>query len=182
MFELLPESVVVLLPAFSLLLIGQAVERHYIGRITCFTNSLALIVHYVTVTDPGNLLRIHANIGLLLGIIGFIAYIEERSLPESYYGIAYLGYGSLVVGSIILYPQIYWVLSLIFSNATLVAVLVVSIAIIYNTLMMVFTGDEFVYMGAKPAAVDEFLGDWRVRISDDYGRLVWVSLEDLIDE
>lgn len=182
MFELLPESVVILLPAISLLLIGQVVERHYVGRITCFTNSLALIVHYATVADPGIVLRIHANIGLILGIIGFLAYIDEKSLPGGYYGIAYLGYGSLVVGAIILYPQIHWILSLIFANATPVAMLVVVLAITYNTLMMMVTGDEFVYMGAKPAAVDEFLGSWKVRIADDYGRPLWISLEDLFDE
>ncbi|USZ71256.1 hypothetical protein [Natronosalvus halobius] len=182
MFTILPESVVMLLPALSLLFIGHAVERHYVGRITCFTNSLALVVHYVTVDDPGLLLRLHANIGLLLGVIGFIAYYKHRSLPGAYYSLSYLGYGSLVVGTIILYPQILWLFGLIFTNSAPGAALFAFLVIVYNTGLLLFTGGALIHMGARPASVDEFIQRYEVAVPDGRGYVVMTPLTHWFDD
>lgn len=176
MFKLLPESVVVLLPAFSLVLIGYAVEKHYVSRITCFTNSLALIIHYLTIGDVGLLLRIHANLGLLLGVIGFSAYLQEKSLPEDYYILSHIGYSSLVVGSIILYPQAHWLLSHLLADPSLPLNLFVALVLLSN-LVLLDAADELFYTGARPADVNEFINKYKIRVYDRDGYLTMVPLQ-----
>lgn len=51
--DLLPRSVAVLLPEVSLILIGYVVEKHFVSRVTCFTNVMVLNVHFLTIGGSG---------------------------------------------------------------------------------------------------------------------------------
>jgi hypothetical protein len=100
--ENLPPELLYGLPQIGLILIGIIVEQHYVSRVTCFTNSLALYVHVGTLTNPGLWLGIYADIGILLGVIGFIAYHYQVSLPNYYYVMALFAYSGLPVALVIL--------------------------------------------------------------------------------
>lgn len=182
MFKLFPESIVVLLPAFSLLIIGYVVEKHYVSRVTCFTSSLALVVHYVTVYDPGWVLRIHANIGLFLGLIGFNAYIQENSMPMWFYDVTHAAYSSMVVGTILIYPLLHSILSNMFAfNPSILLAPVAAIVIILNFLLM-NSPDGIYYTGARRFEVNRFIANSRIEVPNKRGTSMvslthWFDLE-----
>lgn len=179
MYEFLPESVVVLLPTLSLVFIGFVVEKHYVSRVTTFTNSLALVVFYLTVVDVGGwLLRIHANIGLLLGVIGFLSYIKQESLPHDYYMLSHIGYGSFFVGSILLYPHAQWFLGLV--NIPLPLWLFAGAFFIFN-LMLLDESDQIFYTGAAPYEVVDFIKSYDIRVPDGRGGSMMVPLRRWFD-
>jgi len=61
------------LPVFALLVIGFAVEKHYVSRVTMFTNAIALNVHFLSLDAAPRLLVWYGDLGLILGVIGFAA-------------------------------------------------------------------------------------------------------------
>lgn len=156
LIDLLPRSIAVLLPELSLLLIGYVVEKHYVSRITCFTNVLALNVHFLTIGESGFWLGLYADFGLLLGIWGFLHYLDHESLSKDYYQISHIGYSSLVVGAIILYPHIEWIFSAILGDGSLPATGVVVLAVLIN-LALLDDADRLHYRFARPVSVNEFI-------------------------
>lgn len=104
LIELLPGWVLQSLPAIGLLVVGYVVESHYVSRVTCFTNALAVNVYVLGLTDPTWLLTLYTDVGLVVGIVGMVAYAERKSLGDWYYLTAFFLYASGPVGAIILLP------------------------------------------------------------------------------
>jgi hypothetical protein len=99
--ENLPPGLLYALPQLGLIFIGIMVERHYVSRVTCFANSLALYVHVGTQANPGFWLGTYADLGLVLGLIGIVAYLNQTSLSTYYYTISLGLYSGLPVGFVI---------------------------------------------------------------------------------
>lgn len=114
--ENLPASTLLPLPQLGLIFIGIVVERHYVSRVTCFTNSLALVSHVGTIPDPGFLLATYAELGLVAGGVGIWFYLANNSLPDWYYLIALALFSGLPVASVILF-QTQWLLALLVAAA-----------------------------------------------------------------
>mgnify|MGYP000047014085 CR=1 FL=1 len=103
--SILSPNFINLLGPLSLIVIGFLVEKNFVGRITTFCNALAINLHvYTLLATTGkvsSLLIWYANGGLVLGIIGLIAYSILFSLPQIFYILSWL-YSSILVGGIIL--------------------------------------------------------------------------------
>ena len=156
LIDLLPTSLAALIPELSLLLIGYVVEKHYVSRVTCSTNVLALNVHFLTIGESGLWLGLYADFGLLLGAWGFLHYLEQESLSKDYYQVSHIGYSSLVVGAIILYPHIEWIFSAILGDGSLPAIGVVVIAVLIN-LALLDDKDQLHYRLARDIRINEFI-------------------------
>ena len=117
--ENVPPSVILPLPQIGLIFIGILVERHYVSRVTCFANSLVLLSHVGTISNPDFLLGTYAEIGLVLGIVGIIAYLREISLPDGYYLITLLLYSGLPVGLVIVFQNQWLIVLLVGSISSL---------------------------------------------------------------
>lgn len=176
MIQLLPESIAVLIPALSLVLIGHVVERHYVGRITCFSNVMALNVHYLTIGESGLLLRIHANLGLILGLWGLWAYLGRESLPKEYYEVVHLLYSSFVVGTILLYPQVNWIFSLVLADPSIPMTLLVGLVLLINFLIL--DADDMHYTGGVHPDVINFVNQRRIPYPDGRGGYQRVPLRE----
>jgi len=178
--DLLPRSVAVLLPELSLILIGYVVEKHFVSRVTCFTNVMALNVHFLTIGASGLWLGLYADFGLLLGAYGFLAYWERESLDTWFYNLSHVGYSSLVVGSIILYPHIEWLFSLVLGAGSLPALGVVGLAILLN-LALLDDADSLHYTLSQPVGVNEFIVNSSIRIPTDQGWSEFIDLTEWFD-
>ncbi|WP_435185415.1 hypothetical protein [Halobellus sp. EA9] len=113
--ENLPPALALALPQLGLIFVGILIERHYVSRVTAFANSLALVAHVATRSNVGFWFGVYADVGLLLGIVGILAYLTENSLRTEYYLGSLFLYSGLPVGTVILLPD-QWVLALISSG------------------------------------------------------------------
>ena len=99
------------LDIITLLLVGLAVEAHYVSRIALFTNSMALLIFFsrkeVVSGLPTFLVTLYVLIGLIMGLIGFLSYISDESLPSEYYDVTFVFYNSFTVGLIMLLAHIF---------------------------------------------------------------------------
>lgn len=180
LIDLLPDSVAVLLPELSLILIGYIVEKHFVSRVTCFTNVMALNVHFLTIGASGLWLGLYADFGLLLGAYGFLAYWKREALGSWFYNLSHLGYSSLVVGSIILYPHLEWVFSLVWANPSLPSLGIVGLAILLNIGLMDHS-DQLHYRFSQTIGVNEFILKSRIRIPTDRGLSDFIGLNEWFD-
>jgi hypothetical protein len=110
--ENLPPGIAFALPQLGLIFVGALIERHYVSRVNAFTNSLALATHIASRPDVGFWLGVYADLGLLMGLIGILAYLTERSLRTEYYVISLLLYSGLPIGVVILLSG-QWVIGLV---------------------------------------------------------------------
>lgn len=97
----IPSEFISLLAPLTLIVIGHLVEKKFIGRITAFTNSIALNVFLYGLDEISFILSLYGNVGLILGFIGLISYSLMSSMPKIYYTIL-ISLSSFVVGSVIL--------------------------------------------------------------------------------
>jgi len=109
LIELLPNWFVANLPVISLLILGVLVERHFVGRMNTFSNSMAVNLTFLRLTPLHWILDWYANIGLIWGIIGALSYLAQRTTSDSnhhlrgwYYAVSWL-YSSIVVALVILF-------------------------------------------------------------------------------
>jgi len=86
----------------ALLIVGFAVEKHYVSRVTVFTNTIALNVHFLSLDSAPQVLVWYGDIGLLLGLYGFAAYLLNVKTSILYNLPAYTLYSSLPVALVIL--------------------------------------------------------------------------------
>ena len=98
--HVLPAWLLQRLGALSLVAVGLLVEKHYVGRITTFANTIAINIHAAYTTSPWWLVW-YANIGLIVGMIALASYASRESLPGWFYAIGFI-YSSAVVGLLIL--------------------------------------------------------------------------------
>jgi len=177
LIELLPESVAVLLPELSLILIGYVVEKHFVSRVTCFTNVMALNVHFLTIGASGLWLGLYADLGLILGAYGLLAYWKRESLDSWFYNLSHVGYSSIVVGSIILYPHIEWLFSLVWTNSSLPASAIVGLAILLNFALL-DEADQLHYRFSQTVGVNKFILGASIRIPTDRGWSEYIDLDE----
>lgn len=93
---------------FSLLAIGIVVEKHYVSRVTGFTNGIAATVHVLTIPSANLYLLIYAGTGFLLGAIGFLFYTTDNSTGAWYNVPAFFLYSSWNVFWIVVLPASAW--------------------------------------------------------------------------
>lgn len=86
---------------FVLLIVGILIERNFVGRITLFTNTMAINLFFLGMNVP-DILGWYINIGLIFGIFGLFSRISGFSMRSWMYAIAF-AYCSVVVGAIMLY-------------------------------------------------------------------------------
>ncbi|MFC7026828.1 hypothetical protein ACFQJ5_03275 [Halomicroarcula sp. GCM10025324] len=182
LIDLLPTSLAALIPELSLLLIGYVVEKHYVSRVTCFTNVLALNVHFLTIGESGLWLGLYADLGLALGAWGFLHYMKQESLSRDYYQISHIFYSSIVVGAIILYPHIKWIFSAILGDGFLPTIVVVGIIWLIN-LALLDKEDRLHYQLARDYRVNKFIvNSPEIRFNLGEGRFTqWRRLDHWFD-
>lgn len=125
--DLLPTVIQQNIAIISLLIVGFFVEKHYISRLSVFSNAIALNLYADQLPQPGTILSIYVDIGVTLGGIGLLAYLLNEELGGYYYDTTYFAYSSLAVGLVMLLPhQSLWpIFALILAgigNALLIAV------------------------------------------------------------
>ncbi len=99
--NILPDTLLRLLPALSLFIVGYLVEKQFVGRTSTFCNTLAINLFVISLSNPSDLLVWYSNIGLIMGVVGIAAYAIGNSLPQIYYWLSW-AYCSIVVAAIIL--------------------------------------------------------------------------------
>lgn len=91
----------------TLLVIGIEVEQYYVSRVTVFTNSVALLVHFERLNFIGVSYGLFTVLGLILGGYGMLAYTLNESLSDIYYDAVFYLYSSATVGIVILFTEIW---------------------------------------------------------------------------
>lgn len=104
------------LPVFALLVVGFAVEKHYVSRVTVFTNTIALNVHLLSLDEAPRLLIWYGDLGFLLGLYGFTAYLLSVKTSILYNLPAYTLYSSLPVALVILIGANGWLAALVLAS------------------------------------------------------------------
>lgn len=90
------------LAIFALLFIGIVVEKHYVSRVTVFTNVLALNLHILTLEEIPFVIILFGDIGLILGAYGMLAYLLNTTTIKLYRYSAFFAYSSFPVAAVIL--------------------------------------------------------------------------------
>jgi len=90
------------LDVIALLIVGMASERHFVGRLTVFSNSLALDLFFTRNNFTPWYVILYLIIGTFLGIIGLLAYLAKEELSEEYYLVTFVFYSSVTVAIIML--------------------------------------------------------------------------------
>jgi len=123
--ELLPNIIASNLSIITLLIVGFFVEEHYVGRITVLSNSVALNLYVARLTQPGALVTLFADVGILLGALGFLTYLTGDNMSALYYLVTYFLYSSATVGLVILLAS---------SNVSLLFAVIIGSLISYGLL------------------------------------------------
>ena len=105
LLSFLPEGFVKFIPSIVLIIIGLVVEKHYVGRITVFSNVCALYYELFWIEGLSSLwtilIAIYANLGLLIAVYALLQYRSKESCPKWVYSL-FLLYSSVVVGIIMI--------------------------------------------------------------------------------
>lgn len=145
------------LPIFALLVVGFAVEKHYVSRVTVFTNTIALNVHFLSLDAVPRALVWYGDLGLLLGLYGFAAYLLNAKTGILYNLPAYTLYSSLPVALVILTAPSGWVAALVLTS-------LVSFAASY--VLEEELGIEVAHWGPRPGQVTRFIRTARMTYPD----------------
>ena len=99
------ESLLTITP-WILLIVGFLVEKHFVGRVTTFTNTLAINIHFSSISNLASFWIFYANIGLLFGIVAIISYSVSVAgyrlgLPNWYYQSNW-AFCSIIIGILLL--------------------------------------------------------------------------------
>lgn len=124
--DLIPDFVTSYITVITLLFTGIAVENYYVGRITVFQNSVALLVHADRFESVGLVFLLYLFVGFGTGLYGLWHYSSGSSLTDIYYDSVFYLYSSATVGTIIILTDLF--------NATLIWVVVgVAVSGLVNT-------------------------------------------------
>ena len=99
-FGILPPKYYLLIAPIALMVAGFLVEKKFVGRITVFSNSMALVAFFIPLNNVPVLLKLFINFAIILGIIGAWKYYNNESLDSRYYNLA--KYVSTIITGIIL--------------------------------------------------------------------------------
>jgi len=111
LIEMLPGWILSNIDVIALLTVGMIAERHFVGRITTFSNAIAINLLFLRLPNLNWALDWYANLGILLGIWGLGSYVLQRTdsagshhMPGWYYALSW-AYSSIVVAMIAAAPQ-----------------------------------------------------------------------------
>ena len=90
------------LDVVALLIVGMASERHFVGRLTVFSNSLALDLFFTKNNFTPWYVILYLVIGTILGIIGLLYYLAKEELSSDYYLFTFVFYSSITAAIIML--------------------------------------------------------------------------------
>jgi len=99
--RVIPNDFLNIFPALSLLITGYLIERNFVGRIATFCNALAINLFIISLPNPNEYLVWYANLGVIMGLVGLVAYQSKTSLSKIYYTLSW-AYSSVVVGLLML--------------------------------------------------------------------------------
>lgn len=145
------------LPIFALLFLGIVVEKHYISRVTVFTNVLALNMSLLSFGQAPRLLVWYGDIGLVLGAYGMLAYLLNVRTWWGYNVPAFFAYASLPVAAVVLSSPGDWWLALLVGG-----LLNVVLAWVLNTELNV----SVMHWGPRPGSVSRFIENARMTYPD----------------
>lgn len=108
--EQLVQWILGLSPVFQLTIVGltlagiQQLKQGYIGRIAIAGMAILILQQTYPVWDTlAPVWRYYAIGGVVWGGIGVVTYLTDTSLPTEYYKIAFVVYGAIPVGIILLF-------------------------------------------------------------------------------
>jgi hypothetical protein len=90
------------LDVVALLIVGMASERHFVGRLTVFSNSLALDLFFTRNNFTPWYVILYLVVGTILGIIGLLYYLAKEELSSEYYLFTFVFYSSITAAIIML--------------------------------------------------------------------------------
>lgn len=162
----LPPWLLYTLPEFSLLLIGVLVERYYVSRVTCFTNSIALTIHVISLGNPGALLVWFTDLGFIIGVYGLLSYIFSTKTHFGYNLFAYFLYSSTTVGLVLFLPGVSFLPA-------------AGLGVLLQLGLAYLLGDdaELVYSGPRPGPVADFIKYETAQFTDQFGVTHKVDLD-----
>ncbi len=99
--QFLSPSILDILPAITLIVVGVLVEKYYVGRIAILSNAVALTTYYYKFENLSNALILYINILTIFGILSLISYAFKIKLPKDFYFIAGI-FSSVISGLILL--------------------------------------------------------------------------------
>jgi hypothetical protein len=144
----------------ALLLVGFAVEKHYVSRVTVFTNTIALNVHLLSLEQRPWLLVSYANLGIVFGIYGFVAYAINWRTSILYNLPAYLLYSSLPVALVILIGPNGWLPALVIASL---------VSLVVGHVLDTEFGVDISHWGPRSGQVNRFIETARMKYEDIYG-------------
>lgn len=145
------------LPVIALLVVGFAVEKHYVSRVTVFLNAIALNVHFLSLNEAPRLLVWYCDVGLIFGGIGFAAYLLNVKTGILFNLPAYALYSSFPVALVVLSGPSGWVAALVLAS-------IVSLVAGYYFEEVV--GVQVSHWGPHPGQVDRFIQTARMTYPD----------------
>jgi hypothetical protein len=156
--------------------VGYVVEKHYVSRVTTFTNALAVTVSVIT--HGGSwIIGLYADIGLVVGLLGLQAYRKNRSMSTAYYEFSAVFYSSVVAGAVIIYPELRALFSYVTTYPDLLVIFLILIIFIFN-LFMIIADESLIYKGARPIQVNEFIANAEFRFPKERR---WYSVNNWFD-
>jgi hypothetical protein len=117
--NIIPSEWIFSIGPIILLIVGHLVEKKYVGRMTIFTNTMAINIFFFSKNVP-ELFVWYANIGLILGIISLFSYYYRSPMPTWMYTVAMI-YSSIPIGLIMWYFTINPLLPPIVTNSTMIS-------------------------------------------------------------
>jgi hypothetical protein len=136
------------LPVLALIVVGFAVEKHYVSRVTVFTNTIALNVHFLGMNEAPQLLVWYGDVGLLLGLYGFTAYLLNAKTSILYNLPAYSLYSSLPVAIAILTAPNGWAAAVVLTSL---------VSFVASFLIEEKIGMDLAHWGPRPGQVSRFI-------------------------
>lgn len=134
------------LTVLALLIVGFFVEKHYISRLTVFSNSVALITFLNSAQQLDWILIAYGGAGGIAGLIGMIYYIRQRELWVEYYEITFFTYSSAPIGLFI-------VLSLFFTTHWIWLLPALFLGAGINSKLLLLLEDKTVPINELPLAI-----------------------------
>lgn len=148
------------LPIVGLLFIGMAVEKYYVSRVTVFTNVLALNMSFLSLDQAPWLLVWYGDLGLLLGLYGFAAYLLNAKTSILYNLPAYSLYSSFPVALVILVGPDEWLAALVLAS---------TVSLAAGFVLEEKLGLDIAHWGPRPGQVSRFIRTATMEYVDAYG-------------
>lgn len=145
------------LPTFGLLVIGILVEKHYVSRVTVFTNVLALNTYLLSMHQAPRLLVWFGDFGLVLGAYGMLAYLLNAKTWRVYNAPAFFAYASLPVAVVVLASPGDWWIALLIGGA---------MNAIGGWVLEAEFGITVMHWGPRPGPVSRFIETARMTYPD----------------